>query len=63
MIAANEARAYATLVIPGREAQLGASLPRVPDLNAPVEVDKMPTIDPVTLEPIEVEPIVPAALE
>ncbi|HEY1303101.1 MAG TPA: hypothetical protein VGF24_06110 [Vicinamibacterales bacterium] len=63
ILARNEAGAYATLMVPGRETQLRASLPGAPDLSAPVEVDKMPKIDPVTLDPIEVEPIVQAALE
>ena len=63
ILAENEASAYATFLGPGREAQLEASLPRAPDLSAPVEVDKIPKIDPVTLDPIDVKPIVHAALE
>lgn len=58
IIADNEIRAFATFVADRRATrfEFSSSIARAAD--DPIEVDKMPKVDPVTLEPIEIKPLV-----
>jgi len=61
IIAENEARAYASLVADRRATRFEFSPAIARTVDNPIEIAKMPAIDPVTVVPIEVEPLVKEA--
>jgi hypothetical protein len=58
IIAENERRAFATFVADRRETRVEVSLAAARTVENPIDVDKMPEIEPVALKPIEIEPLV-----
>jgi hypothetical protein len=58
IIAENETRAYAVLIASRSTRRVEVSSSTARTVADPIEVDKMPAIEPVALAPIEIEPLV-----
>src|SRR5689334_23318453 len=58
VIADNEVRAYSALLTSVRAPRTELSMPLPPNPDNPVEVDAMPAIVPVSVDPIEIKPLV-----
>jgi hypothetical protein len=58
IIAENETRAYGALVADRRATRFEFSSSVARAVENPIELDKMPRVDPVALEPLEIKPLV-----
>jgi hypothetical protein len=58
IIAENETRAYGALVADRRATRFEISSSIARAVEDPIELDKMPRVDPVALEPLEIKPLV-----
>jgi hypothetical protein len=52
VIAENEVRTFASLVASIRQRRFDVAVPAAPDLDAPIEIRELPSIEPIEIEPI-----------